>query len=737
MIRNLFTLVTFLLTFTGRATSKYVSLFCLFLGLYLISFHATAQCPVCPTDATVITTATSNKNINWNNTSKVCIDFGASSYSGNIHGDFTSSKELYIISGTFDKSLGNNPAGKVFNCGSIVFDNFRTASGFYFENYGTVSFRNDFTMNTNSTVINKRNANASINKITTNGTNVRFENQGTANFTGEVNFYAGSQILNSGHITFNTLNSYGNAVSFENRGTAILGLSVRSGSVLNFDNYKTLTLNNSSGIEGNLNLNNYASAVTTVNGDFNVNNSGVATITNDGDFTFNNGVNLRNNSTITNRKSLAFKSSVNFNDRTTIHNGEDAEISFGSNFVLANSSNVENLGKLEVKGDFTTHQSTKITNQGSIVTSTGNVTLDGTLINKGLFDAKGKVQLNSNNKLLNYCTFVAGQDVINNSGSTITNVGLFTVDNGQFRNQGAVINGDIIEGVEYPGADGRIQGKDFWNDGTVSGHNGNFMFTGYTVNQGRFAMGADDKITFYDVSRTGVIFDQNNNTASTGTTKINNSSTLTYLPIDHVCVTCNDNAAVKYINPNYTPLPIELISFKATTTNAGVTLQWKTATEIKNDRFEIERSKDGFAFEKIGTVKGAGTSNTEQNYQFTDAKAFWNSDIQYYRLKQIDENGSFEYSTIVFAQHATTAFKVVAMPNPFQGQITISLGVPESTKAFVTITAINGKSLLQEQHTTDASGALTLADLDALSPGFYVLQVQYGNQVFNQKLVKQ
>ncbi len=91
-------------------------------------------------------------------------------------------------------------------------------------------------------------------------------------------------------------------------------------------------------------------------------------------------------------------------------------------------------------------------------------------------------------------------------------------------------------------------------------------------------------------------------------------------------------------------LPIELSRFDAQNTKGTNLLAWSTASEKNNEGFDIERSLDGTAFQKIGFVKGNGTTNQPQQYTYTDALV---GAVTYYRLKQVDTDGKFEYSKVV------------------------------------------------------------------------------------------
>ena len=91
-------------------------------------------------------------------------------------------------------------------------------------------------------------------------------------------------------------------------------------------------------------------------------------------------------------------------------------------------------------------------------------------------------------------------------------------------------------------------------------------------------------------------------------------------------------------------LPIVLKTFTAKKESNNVNIDWITATEINNDYFTIERSVDGINFEKIKQIKGAGNSNQQLNYNFTDNNP--EEGINYYRLKQTDFDGTYTYSKI-------------------------------------------------------------------------------------------
>jgi hypothetical protein len=187
-----------------------------------------------------------------------------------------------------------------------------------------------------------------------------------------------------------------------------------------------------------------------------------------------------------------------------------------------------------------------------------------------------------------------------------------------------------------------------------------------------------------------------------------------------------------------TGLPVKLTSFKAQAIdNSFIRLDWATAIEIDNSGFEIERSKDGINFTTIGWKDGNGNS-TEPKYYGFDDKTVSTGTTYYYRLKQIDFDGQFEYSNIVSASLSGNngTFDVLEfLPNPtvYMTTLLITSGIPQDIK--VTIYNAIGQKVQTGNHTLNVGENKVEFDVSMLAAGTYMATVTSGNEIRTKRLV--
>ncbi len=155
-------------------------------------------------------------------------------------------------------------------------------------------------------------------------------------------------------------------------------------------------------------------------------------------------------------------------------------------------------------------------------------------------------------------------------------------------------------------------------------------------------------------------------------------------------------------------LPVELTSFTANAIDGQVGLNWTTQTETNNLGFDIERSVDENEFLKIGFVKGNGTTILPQNYSFKDQNLA--ADTYYYRLKQIDLDGSFNYSEVITTLvEAPKEFSLAQnYPNPFNPSTTIRYELPLTSHVVLKIYNILGEEVRSLVDEEQAAGVRTI-----------------------------
>ena len=202
-------------------------------------------------------------------------------------------------------------------------------------------------------------------------------------------------------------------------------------------------------------------------------------------------------------------------------------------------------------------------------------------------------------------------------------------------------------------------------------------------------------------------------------------------------VTGNDGIVLKYAPEN--GLPVELTNFSASINSSNVELRWSTATELNNKGFEIER-KISNTWETIGFVNGKGTTTDLTNYQFADElKSLNQTSTVYYRLKQVDFDGTYSYS-----KEAAVNFNLIIndfslqqnYPNPFNPSTSINFSIPQNQQVTLKIYDILGNEVATLLNEAKQAGKYSV-DFNAsnLASGTYIYSLISGNYSQVRKMI--
>lgn len=188
-------------------------------------------------------------------------------------------------------------------------------------------------------------------------------------------------------------------------------------------------------------------------------------------------------------------------------------------------------------------------------------------------------------------------------------------------------------------------------------------------------------------------------------------------------------------------VPVSLADFKAIAIEEDVLLNWITASEINNQSFIIERSVDGVQFDKVDEVKGAGNSNTERKYAYTDKDAFAinNTNTLYYRIKDVDFNGNvYESSSIVtVTKGGDNVQTIVTYPNPFTSDLNVSFVSTLSGTAEIKVKDMNGKTYVTKLlDMNQGINKITLTEMSELGAGVYFMQLIANGETKTIKVIK-
>jgi len=195
-----------------------------------------------------------------------------------------------------------------------------------------------------------------------------------------------------------------------------------------------------------------------------------------------------------------------------------------------------------------------------------------------------------------------------------------------------------------------------------------------------------------------------------------------------------------YVSNNSTgcsALPVRLLSFTAERENKDVTLTWRIADEIGMKGYEVQRSNNNGNFVTVASISALNTQKN-QAYSITDKNAFSASSAVQYRLKQVDGDGSVQYSKVVTVK-SSGIINDVTFANPFAGALRLNLNLAAAQNVAVYVYDMQGKLVASQSSKmySAAVNSITVPGTEYLKAGMYSVKVIAGGEQATYKAVKQ
>lgn len=178
-------------------------------------------------------------------------------------------------------------------------------------------------------------------------------------------------------------------------------------------------------------------------------------------------------------------------------------------------------------------------------------------------------------------------------------------------------------------------------------------------------------------------------------------------------------------------LPVEFLSFTGRNTDLGNQLKWQTASETNNMGFEVQKSEDGISWESLDWVAGAGTSSVLNSYNLLDKFPLIGDN--YYRLKQVDYDGKYEFSEVINIENLVDDIKIEVQPNPSHGDFVVNVLNPKKKKMKIVLFDSVGQLLWQSELINDIDN--WRKEFTLVQKEMYFLNVQIGDERYTEKIL--
>jgi len=182
-----------------------------------------------------------------------------------------------------------------------------------------------------------------------------------------------------------------------------------------------------------------------------------------------------------------------------------------------------------------------------------------------------------------------------------------------------------------------------------------------------------------------------------------------------------------------TYLPVELADFNGFEEEHSILLNWTTYSEQNSDQFIIERMDEDGQFSPIGSVAASGNSVTPKRYQFMDHYPVQGDN--YYRLKQIDQDGTFAYSNIIMVEYSGSKGLTVLSSNPVNGPIKLGINWSHNEPASIYVTSSDGRMMYRELLDLTRGTNEVILNSEELGSGIYFIHLEGANFIDVVKIV--
>lgn len=368
-----------------------------------------------------------------------------------------------------------------------------------------------------------------------------------------------------------------------------------------------------------------------------------------------------------------------------------------------------------------------------VINNSGGVILEGNIGVNNQLDMSGMLNIKNNSLLLG-----AGATIINESETNriMANAGN-TGSAGITRNfSGAITNTNPANiGVEFVNAPalGNTTISRYCAAFVRNGSSAGLVNRYYNIQPvNNTALNASARFYYFDSELNGV--DENNAVLWKST---DNGISWNQLAPDTRNTTSNylqknnlNDFSLLTIGAVNSALPVVLSAYNTRCAGDGALLAWSTQLEENGKEFIIEKSQDGLSWTAIGTINAIGTA---ADYRFTDSEA----GIAYYRLKQVDKNGTYTYSKIVRSTCEIKSITLLLYPNPAKEYTEL---VFKSTRAFSTYIQVlggNGQLVKSIETKVQVGNNIVRVNLLGMASGTYILKLEDGTINISKQFIKQ